>query len=128
MEVTEEEFRVSQEKYEKLKSNMYAWQHRWAPRWRPSHLCTIASFAVLSLICLILGIVILGGGGLTQEVSVRFDDACENQPSCQVSFSVDEEMKGPVYAYYQLDGFYQNHRRYVKSYSKTQMLGKELTE
>jgi len=23
-------------------------------------------------------------------------------------------MKGPVYVYYQLDNFYQNHRRYVK--------------
>jgi len=26
-------------------------------------------------------------------------------------------MEGPVYVYYQLDNFYQNHRRYVKSRS-----------
>lgn len=33
-------------------------------------------------------------------------------------------MKGPVYVYYQLDNFYQNHRRYVKSRSDTQLRSK----
>lgn len=32
-------------------------------------------------------------------------------------------MAAPVYVYYQLDNFYQNHRRYVKSYDKYQLLG-----
>jgi len=35
-------------------------------------------------------------------------------------------MEGPVYAYYELDGFYQNHRRYVKSRSKRQLAGEDL--
>lgn len=32
-------------------------------------------------------------------------------------------MKGPVYVYYELDNFYQNHRRYVKSVSSSQLAG-----
>lgn len=36
-------------------------------------------------------------------------------------------MTGPVYVYYQLDNFYQNHRRYVKSRSFDQLNGKYLT-
>lgn len=32
-------------------------------------------------------------------------------------------MKGPVYVYYQLDNFYQNHRRYVKSRDSSQLNG-----
>ena len=41
----------------------------------------------------------------------------------QVSFTAPEDMAAPVYVYYQLDNFYQNHRRYVKSLDKNQMLG-----
>jgi hypothetical protein len=32
-------------------------------------------------------------------------------------------MKAPVYVYYQMDNFFQNHRRYVKSRSDAQLLG-----
>jgi|TARA_B110000971_G_C19688775_1_gene354473 hypothetical protein len=32
-------------------------------------------------------------------------------------------MKAPVHLYYQLDNFYQNHRRYVKSRDDKQMRG-----
>ena len=32
-------------------------------------------------------------------------------------------MQGPVYVYYQLDNFYQNHRRYVKSRDNDQLNG-----
>jgi hypothetical protein len=34
---------------------------------------------------------------------------------------VKEKMKAPVYVYYELDNFYQNHRRYVKSRSDDQL-------
>ncbi|RVW98350.1 ALA-interacting subunit 3 [Vitis vinifera] len=34
---------------------------------------------------------------------------------------VPKQMKSPVYIYYQLDNFYQNHRRYVKSRSDKQL-------
>jgi hypothetical protein len=34
---------------------------------------------------------------------------------CKFPLNIDAEMKGPVFVYYQLDNFYQNHRRYVKS-------------
>lgn len=32
-------------------------------------------------------------------------------------------MKTPVFVYYQLDNFYQNHRRYVKSKDYKQLMG-----
>lgn len=37
-------------------------------------------------------------------------------------------MKAPVYVYYGLDNFYQNHRRYVKSKSDTQLAGQFTTD
>lgn len=36
---------------------------------------------------------------------------------------VDKAITGPIYIYYQLDNFYQNHRRYVKSRDNSQLAG-----
>jgi LEM3 (ligand-effect modulator 3) family / CDC50 family len=33
---------------------------------------------------------------------------------CNVTINVKKDMDGPVYLYYRLTNFYQNHRRYVK--------------
>lgn len=55
-------------------------------------------------------------------------DACKINSAgagttCTLSFTATEDMNAPVYVYYQLSNFYQNHRRYVKSYYKSQLLG-----
>ena len=42
---------------------------------------------------------------------------------CEVPFKLDEDWEGPVYLYYGLTNFYQNHRRYVKSRDEKQLLG-----
>jgi len=42
---------------------------------------------------------------------------------CEVHFELDEDWDGPVYLYYGLTNFYQNHRRYVKSRDEKQLLG-----
>lgn len=36
---------------------------------------------------------------------------------------LSEDIVGPVYVYYQLENFYQNHRRYVKSRDYQQLAG-----
>ncbi|KAL8539580.1 hypothetical protein ACS0TY_001260 [Phlomoides rotata] len=40
--------------------------------------------------------------------------------SCIRTLTVPKKMKNPIFVYYQLDEFYQNHRRYVKSRSDDQ--------
>jgi len=37
-------------------------------------------------------------------------------------------VQGPVYVYYELDNFYQNHRRYVKSRDEKQLFGQYRSE
>lgn len=39
---------------------------------------------------------------------------------------IDSDIPQPIYVYYQLDNFYQNHRRYVKSRSNEQLMGTDL--
>lgn len=41
---------------------------------------------------------------------VRYDDKCGDTPTCEVTFE-NLNLKAPVYMYYKLDNFYQNHRR-----------------
>ncbi|KAJ3027854.1 UNVERIFIED_CONTAM: hypothetical protein HDU68_002943 [Siphonaria sp. JEL0065] len=40
---------------------------------------------------------------------------------CTVTFTVPSDMPQPVYLYYRLTNFYQNHRRYVKSFDANQL-------
>ena len=44
-------------------------------------------------------------------------------PTCRIQFYVPEDLKTPVLLYYQLTNFYQNHRRYVKSFDQAQLNG-----
>ena len=70
-----------------------------------------------------------------KEVSLRYDNipACavpaspSNGSACSVNVDLPN-MKAPVYFYYKLDNFYQNHRRYVKSKNEDQLAGKFLTK
>ena len=42
---------------------------------------------------------------------------------CQIQFDVPNDIGPPVFLYYRLTSFYQNHRRYVKSLDTNQLLG-----
>ncbi|GAA5964724.1 hypothetical protein JCM21900_003011 [Sporobolomyces salmonicolor] len=54
------------------------------------------------------------------------DDAAANvsvQNLCRVQFQLPVKMEKPVFMYYKLTNYYQNHRRYVKSVDTNQLLG-----
>ena len=48
----------------------------------------------------------------------------KNQPQCTITLNIKNKMERNIMIYYQLNGFYQNHRRYVKSKSDEQLNGK----
>ncbi|OBA20487.1 Lem3/Cdc50 [Metschnikowia bicuspidata var. bicuspidata NRRL YB-4993] len=43
---------------------------------------------------------------------------------CKIQFEIPHRIKGPLYLFYRLKNFHQNHRRYVKSFSEDQLNGK----
>lgn len=45
---------------------------------------------------------------------------------CSVTFTLPTDFVAPVYVYYSLTNFYQNHRRYVKSRDDNQLLGQSM--
>lgn len=65
------------------------------------------------------------GGAPPANVDAWSYDAASKE--CSVSFTLPKTFKAPVFLYYRLTNFYQNHRRYVKSMSSGQLNGEALS-
>ncbi|KAJ1908586.1 alkylphosphocholine resistance protein lem3 [Tieghemiomyces parasiticus] len=61
-------------------------------------------------------------GQMEQIPQFKYED---NQ--CTLQFSLPADLKPPVFLYYKLTNFYQNHRRYVKSLDYDQLRGKSVS-
>ena len=56
---------------------------------------------------------------------IKNQTAMEKDCNCnKIIFNVTDTWDGDVFIYYELENFYQNHRRYVKSRDDKQLLGK----
>lgn len=58
---------------------------------------------------------------LDTDDSQQFED---ERQVCKIQFHVPHRIKGPLYFFYRLENFHQNHRRYAKSLSEDQLEGK----
>ncbi|GMJ14300.1 hypothetical protein like AT1G16360 [Hibiscus trionum] len=100
----------------------------------------IATFTIIGIVFIPLGLVSLSASEHVVEIVDRYDDSCvppnysndklkfiqaaDTNKSCVRILPVPKLMKKPIYIYYQLDNYYQNHRRYVKSRSDKQLRSK----
>lgn len=98
----------------------------------------ITTFLVLGIVFIPVGIVCLRASESVVEIVDRYDTECipkvyrsnkvayikDNSISknCTREIRVPSYMKAPIYIYYELDNYYQNHRRYVKSRNEKQLL------
>ena len=115
------------EEYESLKSSKFKQQK--LPAWRPVPTITSSTvtFFLFGIIFIIIGVFISSLSKQIVEVKQRYDNLkTYYNASIKVSFTLDKTIKNPM-IYYQIDGFYQNHRRYVKSKDDEQLSGKDLT-
>ncbi|VVA97411.1 unnamed protein product [Arabis nemorensis] len=96
----------------------------------------ILTFLIVSVIFIPLGVVSLFASQDVVEIVDRYDNECiplsarankvayiqgAGDKSCIRTLNITKRMKQPIYVYYQLENFYQNHRRYVKSRSDSQL-------
>ena len=115
--------------YERLKNSKFKQQK--LPGWRP--VPTIASttiiFICFGVIFILLGTLILIFSNQIIEIKKQYDNIpqCKDNTICNISIEIEQDMHRTIMIYYQLKGFYQNHRRYVKSKSDTQLNGKAMT-
>uniref|UniRef100_A0A5B6ZZJ6 ALA-interacting subunit n=1 Tax=Davidia involucrata TaxID=16924 RepID=A0A5B6ZZJ6_DAVIN len=100
------------------------------PRW------VISAFMLVSMVFIPIGVASLFASRDVVEIIDRYETNCipqalrsdkvkyiqsSDDKTCNRTLTVPKNMKRPIYVYYQLDNFYQNHRRYVKSRSDEQL-------
>ena len=119
----EEEF----EEYESLKNSKFKQQK--LPGWRPvpSMARTVTIFIILGIVFAGLGVLILLFSNKIVEKKLRYDKDCNNTQICKITFPIDKKMEKDIFIYYRIDGFYQNHRRYIKSKSEAQLKGEDIS-
>uniref|UniRef100_A0A7N0UWG0 ALA-interacting subunit n=1 Tax=Kalanchoe fedtschenkoi TaxID=63787 RepID=A0A7N0UWG0_KALFE len=97
----------------------------------------ITAFIFIGLLFIPIGTFSLFASERVAEVVVRYDKDCiplnyaddqlayiqnpTTNKTCSKDIIVNKQMKSPVYIYYELDNFYQNHRRYVQSRNDKQL-------
>ncbi|KYQ88645.1 hypothetical protein DLAC_10819 [Tieghemostelium lacteum] len=116
----------SKEPHSKRPANTAFKQQRlkaWEPILTPGPV--IISFIIIGIVFIPIGAVMITASKDVVEKIARYDnlDECSVGSVCNVTINVDQEMKAPVYLYYRLENFYQNHRRYVKSRNDDQLRG-----
>jgi len=87
----------------------------------------ITTFLVIGLVFVPLGAIMLVSSNAVVEVSARYDNVCPLNAACNITLQVDSKMSEPVFFYYQLVNYYQNHRRYVSSRNDAQLSGQRVT-
>lgn len=59
---------------------------------------------------------------------IRYDQICKNySSSCNLTFHIDQDLKGKMAILYKLSGYYQNHRRIFNSKNYDQLDGKYIS-
>ena len=95
------------------------------PSFRPviKPICMYITLSIFAALFLIIGIVGTLHLATMKEVSIRYDDKCGFNTTCDVKLNVTSEMKGELVLFYKLTNFGQNQRRYVESRSTEQLMG-----
>ncbi|XP_042520552.1 putative ALA-interacting subunit 2 [Macadamia integrifolia] len=118
--------------YQFTQQNLPACKPVLTPPW------VITVFLLMGVIFIPVGLVALHASHSVAEIVVRYDNICIPEKSrsdkvayiqdesipknCTIDLRVRQRMEAPIYVYYELDNYYQNHRRYVKSRSDRQLL------
>lgn len=109
--------------YAKIKTNRFKQQR--LPAWRPVPTLTsvFLVYLIVGFIFLALGIIIYIYSDKIKQITYEYGEECYGQPICNITIQINETMEKTIMVYYQLDGFFQNHRRYLSSKSISQLTG-----
>ena len=85
-------------------------------------ICLYVFIAVSNLV--LAGVLFKYSNEIVQYRKEYFCDA----EFCEIELDIKDKIPKPVYFYYEIENYYQNHRIYVKSRSAAQLSGKEVSD
>ncbi|KAJ8614591.1 hypothetical protein CTAYLR_004972 [Chrysophaeum taylorii] len=110
------------------------WSQQSVPALRPlitSQLAAACLFGAGSMALMVGTVVKLVHNDEVFQRKIQYDNKDECKISranegrvCNVTIRAKHRMASPVYVYYELENFYQNHERYTVSYNEYQLLGR----
>ncbi|KAL4427090.1 hypothetical protein ABPG74_004500 [Tetrahymena malaccensis] len=59
------------------------------------------------------------------QVTVRYDNQCKLNTICTFDINIPQHMSSPIFFYYQLDNFFQTHRKFYQSKDIQQLRGQD---
>jgi len=121
------------EKSKKPSDNPFTQQKMkmWQPIMTPTKVVII--FIAIGVAFIPTGVSLIRTSNNVYESTITYDqDGSTNScaittanegKSCTLEFTLDEDVHGDLYVYYELENYYQNHRRYVSSRYASQLEG-----
>lgn len=80
---------------------------------------------IIGFLLLSIGFILRFYSRNLQTYKIRYDQICKNSSlSCNITFHINQDLKGNVAILYKLAGYYQNHRRIFNSKNYEQLSGK----
>jgi hypothetical protein len=125
---------VENEKKNKPKPDQFRQQK--LPSWQPimTPLKVVIAFLAIGVAFVPTGVSLMKESDTIYESSIVYDSKGKTDVDCKITqanegkvctatFNFNQKVKGPLYVYYELTNFYQNHRTYVSSIDYAQLNG-----
>lgn len=111
--------------YQSLKKSHFKQQKLAAWRPIPTITSTTSTLLIFSIVFSALGIVVCVYSNNSKERIIEYK--CRDKDECEIDLKLLDKLEAPIMVYYRIDEFFQNHRRYIKSFSSQQLIGKDLS-
>ena len=113
-----------------------AWAQQSVPAWYPvrSNGCVVTSFVIIGILLVVLGVLIQSVFNTkVVELEERYDhrvpvDCVGEACHLEVEFTIPQTMEPPIYLYYKLTDYFQNHRLYAQSRQDEQLHGDQVND
>jgi hypothetical protein len=84
--------------------------------------CAVTFYVIIAGLFIALGVAIFATSADLYSNSYRYDQTCaEIGTVCTINFLLPRTVIGPIYIYYSISGFFQNHKVYANSVSYAQL-------
>uniref|UniRef100_A0A9L0IVG3 Cell cycle control protein n=1 Tax=Equus asinus TaxID=9793 RepID=A0A9L0IVG3_EQUAS len=101
----------------------------------------LSGFFATGVFCLGMGVILILSAKSSTEIEINYTKICascaklrenarnfDKECTCSIPFHLTQTMRGNVYMYYKLYGFYQNLHGYLLSRSNSQLLGTDVKD